>query len=312
MSKILLLGSSGFLGKSIIKYLLDNSESDLVLFDRYFSNFDFEEKGSRYTCIRGEFNTNYNFDSLTEGVEKVFHLVSTSRPGTHFDDYFDELEQNVAPTIKLLESCVKNGVKQVVFLSSGGTIYGLSKGIPHTELDQTNPICSYGIQKLTIEKYLQLFYKNHGLDYRIIRLANPFGPLQNPNGGLGAVTTFSHQAVDKEKLHVFGDGSITRDYIYIDDAIQGIINICKYNGTEKLFNLGSGKGSSLINVIKCIESILGEDLLVEFHSGREVDVPYSVLDISKYQGIAPNHKMLALSDGIKEMLHYYKTSLNND
>lgn len=307
MSKILLLGACGFLGKSMTQYLLNNSYSNLVLFGRNFSTLNIEKKENRCTLVGGNFSRNYDFNSLTYGVEKVFHLISTSRPNTHFNDYFDELEQNVAPTFKLLESCVKNGVKQIVFLSSGGTIYGLSKGIPHTELDQTNPICSYGIQKLVIEKYLQLFYRKFGLDYRIIRLSNLFGPLQNPKGGLGAVTTFSYQAVNKQKIHVFGDGSIIRDYIYIDDAIQGIINICKYNGSEKLFNLGSGKGSSLNDVITCIENILGESILIEYEPERTIDVPYSVVDISKYHSIAPNHTMLTLYDGIRKMINYYKT-----
>ena len=121
--------------------------------------------------------------------------------------------------------CIRCGVKKVVFVSSGGTVYGKEVDCPLKEKTATNPISSYGVQKITIEKLLYLYRYMYGLDYRIIRLANPYGPYQRPNGVLGAVTTFTYKALKGDEITVYGDGSVVRDFIYIDDAIRAIMKI---------------------------------------------------------------------------------------
>ena len=115
-------------------------------------------------------------------------------------------------------------MKKIIFISSGGTIYGEGK-CPLSEEAPTNPITTYGIQKLTIEKIIYLYSYIHGIDYRIVRMANPYGPYQRPNGKLGAVTTFTYKALKNEMIEIYGDGTNVRDYIYIDDAIAAIINV---------------------------------------------------------------------------------------
>ena len=167
-----------------------------------------------------DLNDNTDFEKLVEGQEEVYHLLSTTVPSTSNQMIETELRENVLLTVKLLEACVNQGVKKIVFFSSGGTVYGKESACPLNEDTPTNPITSYGIQKITIEKLLYLYSYIYGIDYRIIRLANPYGPYQKPNGVLGAVTTFTYKAIKGEEIQVYGDGSVVRDFIYIEDAIR--------------------------------------------------------------------------------------------
>jgi UDP-glucose 4-epimerase len=138
-----------------------------------------------------------------------------------------------------------------------------------------------------------------GLDYRIIRLANPYGPYQRPNGKLGVVTTFIYKALTSGRLEVYGDGSIVRDFIYIEDAVKGIQKIVDGENDVRVFNLGSGKGNSVNQVINAIKRTIRQDLSVEYIAGRATDVPVNYLDISRYEEIYGKLNPVDLEDGIK-------------
>ena len=187
----------------------------------------------------------------------------------------------------------------MVYLSSGGTVYGMNQVCPLREGMETNPINSYGVQKVMNEKLLYLYQYLYGLDYRIIRLSNPFGPYQRPNGILGAVTTFTYKAIKGEEIVVYGDGSVVRDYIYIEDAVKAILNIADDEGEDRLYNVGSGIGTSLCQLLKIIEDTLGLPLRVRYVPGRAVDVPVNYLDISRYEMKFGRFDVLSLQEGIR-------------
>lgn len=147
-------------------------------------------------------------------------------------------------------------MKKVVFISSGGTVYGKESSCPLSENTPTNPISSYGVQKITIEKLLYLYNYMYGLDYRIIRLANPYEPYQRPDGVLGAVTTFTYKALKGEKINVYGDGSVIRDFIYIQDAVRAIIKVVNGESEHHVFNLGCGYGTSIKKLLETIENLV--------------------------------------------------------
>ncbi len=167
----------------------------------------------------------------------------------------------------------------MVCLSSGGTIYRKDAICPISENTSTYPITSYGVQKITIEKLLYLYWYIYGLDYRVIRLSNPYGPYQKPNGIVGAVTTFIYKALKDEEIVVYGDGSVVRDYIYIDDAVRGILNIVNSTDMYRTFNLGCGYGTSIKQVINAIERALDIHPNIAYKEARKVDVPTNIIDI---------------------------------
>ena len=308
--KHVILGGAGFLGSNLANRLLADGAS-VCVFDRDGANFSHlhASQPSNLEIVKGNFGNQYPFAQLFELGDVVYHLICTTNPGLSNRDMMGEIQENVLPTLHLLDACVAKKVSKVVFISSGGTVYGRTNMEPFRETDATNPICSYGVQKLAIEKYLQIFYHISGLDYRIIRLSNPYGPLQNPKGGLGAVTAFTYRIMKDQPVTVYGDGHVIRDYIYVDDAVDGILRIAQCDNGEKLFNLGSGKGVTLIEVLQAVECALGKRANVQYGPARNVDVPYNVLDISRYRQIVSGFNPTPLEKGIrllKESLQQYK------
>ena len=213
---------------------------------------------------------------------------------------------NVIFSSNLFDACVRCKVKKVIFLSSGGTVYGIEEKCPLKETSLTNPISSYGVQKLTIEKLLYLYRYIHGLDYRIIRLANPYGPYQRPNGVLGAISTFTYKTLKKEQIIVYGDGSVVRDYIYIDDAIYAIMKISNGDAEDRTFNIGSGYGVSIRQVLQTIKDVLSVDMDVIYIPGRDVDVPTNYLDISRFQKNYGLLELVSLEEGIIRTAKFMK------
>ena len=191
-----------------------------------------------------------------------------------------DLEQNLLPTIKFLEAARDLGVKKIIFFSSGGTIYGDAGIYRVSETDQTNPICSYGIQKLAIEKYLYLFKKLYGLNYGILRISNPYGKNQNILKKQGFIQTVISNAMHAEPIEVWGDGSVVRDYLHAQDVAKAASDLIYYDGPHHIFNIGSGHGRSLNEIISIVESIIKKPLDVKYLSAREFDLPVNVLDIS--------------------------------
>ena len=301
----LILGSSGFIGKNLLKKL-DKSKHNIRLFDRTNLNQkNYEnQNATNLQFVEGVFSPEYDFFELTKDIDVVYHLISTTIPSSSIT-LEEELTENVFSTIKLLEACKINKVKKIIFLSSGGTVYGKSNGFPFKETDETNPINSYGIQKLTIEKYIQLYFHLYQLDYRIIRLANPYGPGQNPHQNQGIITKFAYNIVNNIPVKIFGQGDVIRDYIYIDDAIDGIIAIEQDQSGEKLFNLGVGQGHTIKEIVSTIENVSNKKFSIHYEEERKIDVPYSVLDISRYLQIAPSNDFMSLEKGVSQLLTYF-------
>ena len=243
-----------------------------------------------------------NIEDLTEalnGCDIVYHLVSTTLPKTSNDNPAYDIETNVIGTLHLLEQAKKNRLHKIIFISSGGTVYGIPQEVPIKEIHPTNPICSYGIGKLTIEKYLHLYHFLYGLDYCVLRLSNPYGERQRVSGMQGAVAVFLNKALKNETIDIWGDGSIIRDYIYIEDAMDALVKVISYRGTERLFNIGGGQGLSLKDIIASLEVLLGRTVKYRNMPARPFDVPANVLDISKARDELKWEPRTTFSEGLR-------------
>ena len=309
--KILILGAAGFIGTNLAITLSRDAKNEITLVDVKKEYFDEIKKYNLDNVIIKEatFSEETDFDSLLMGQDVVYHLVSTTVPTTSNQHIEQEIKANVIVTIKMLDSCVKQKVKKVVFISSGGTVYGKEASCPICEDTATNPISAYGIQKVTIEKLLYLYNHLHGLDYRVIRLSNPYGPHQRPNGILGAVTTFTHRAITGQEIVVYGDGCVVRDYIYIDDAIAAIINIANGESKHKTFNVGSGNGTSVKELLEQIEKTLKCKLNITYAEERKVDVPINYLDVSRYESQYGTLSKVSLEEGILKLAEFLRKNL---
>lgn len=308
--KIIILSAAGFIGTNLSLKLMQNSNDEVTVVDEKNEYFASEVIGGNVKIVETKIDKDTDFDELVKGQEIVYHLFSSIVPTTSNRHIEHEIDTNVITTIRLLEACVRCNIKRVVFISSGGTVYGNNVQCPIDEDSATNPINSYGIQKLTIEKLLHLYYHIHNLDYRVIRLSNPYGPYQRPNGILGAVTTFTYQMLNNEMITIYGDGAVIRDYIYIEDAINAIINISGEQAAYKVYNVGSGKGISLNELIREIEKTLEINAKIRYSEGRKSDVMVNFLNITRYEGEYGDLSITSINEGIVKTAKFLE-SLNN-
>ena len=305
---IILLGGAGFIGTNLVKELAGNADNRITVVDRkpeFFQNI-ISMQLSNVSIVESGLSAETDYEALIKGQDIVYHLFSTTVPTTSNQAISEELKANVILSANLFEACVHQQVQKVVFLSSGGTVYGKEAKCPLGENTPTNPITSYGVQKVTIEKLLYLYHYMHGLDYRIIRLANPYGPYQRPNGVLGAITTFTYKALKGEEIQVYGDGSVMRDFIFIDDAVRGILKIVDGNDRHHTFNLGCGYGTSIKCVLETIERTLNIPMIVTYTEARRVDVPVNYLDIKRFETAFGALDPQSLEDGIRKTAQFMK------
>lgn len=305
---IILLGAAGFIGTNLTLALAKSPENQITVVSRRRASFaDVDAMGlGNVRFVECDLVAEPDYSHLLESQDVVYHLLSTTVPTTSNLQISQELNANVVHSAKLFEACAHCGVKKVIFFSSGGTVYGKANTCPLSEDTPTNPITSYGIQKLTIEKLLYLYHHMYGFDYRIIRLANPYGPYQRPNGVLGAVTTFTYKALAHEPITVYGDGSVVRDFIYIDDAVRGILAIADGNVTERVFNLGSGRGTSIREVLDTIRRVLDLEPEIIWKDARTVDVPVNYLDITRFERSFGALNPISLDAGILKTADFLK------
>lgn len=279
--KSLILGGGGFIGAHLVTALLSGGTPVRVLERPYRNRTELIPETPSLEWQEGDFGNAQDIHRALEGVDTVYHLVSTTQPQSSNDDPAFDVQSNLLATLGLLEQLRTRPGVNLIFLSSGGTVYGTPRQTPIPETHPTDPACSYGIVKLAIEKYLALYRILHGLEYRILRLANPYGPGQEANRAQGVVGTFLSRVAHDEPIEVWGDGSVVRDYLYIGDSVSAMLHAARYRGQERIFNIGSGGGHSVREIIAAIEQVTGKAARVQYKPGRKFDIPVSILDISR-------------------------------
>jgi UDP-glucose 4-epimerase len=292
----LVLGGNGFIGSHLVDKLLQEGHRVRV-FDKYEEHYRRPLAGVDYRI--GDFGNRGLLAEALDGVDVVYHLISTTLPKTSNDDPVFDVQSNVIEALFLMEQCVEKKVKKVVFISTGGAIYGRPATLPVAENDPTDPECSYGITKLAIEKYLALFQHLHGLDYTVVRPSNPYGERQDPNGIQGAVTVFLGRVAKGEPIEIWGDGEVVRDYIFIDDLIEGIYRASTTAAASHIFNMGSGAGHSLNDIVTIIRRVTGREARTVYKAKRTFDIPAIYLDISRAKKELSWAPVTSLESGIK-------------
>jgi len=275
--KVLIFGGGGFIGSTIADQLLAAGYA-LRIFERPrvppYRKFAADES-VEWTC--GDLSSTHDVQAAMQGVDAVLHLVSTTLPKNSNDDPIYDVQSNVVASLHILNAMVAQQVQRIVFISSGGTVYGNPLYLPIDEKHPTNPVVSYGITKLTIEKYLQMYEAMHGIKAITLRVANPYGERQRIETAQGAVGVFLHHAIKGKPIEIWGDGSVTRDYIHVSDVAAAFIKALQYSGPQRLFNVSSGIGISLNELIAGLEKVLGHGIERRHLPGRPFDVRASVL-----------------------------------
>lgn len=297
------LGAGGFIGTNLCRDLVGRVDS-LRAFGRRQS---FPEALRGCDWMPGDFADPTCMAAAVAGCDVVFHLVNATTPASANVDKVADLNANVASTLHLLDACRETGVRRVVFVSSGGTIYGIPDQVPTPETSPTNPITAYGISKLSIEKYLALYEYLYGLEYRVLRVANPFGPYQTALKNQGVIAAFVRRALAGKPIEMWGDGTVTRDYVYIDDVVESLKLATTHEGAGRIFNIGSGEGRSLNDIVASINRLLGAEIPVDRRPGRPVDVPVSILDTTFAANELNWHPRTLFEEGLASTISWMKS-----
>ncbi|KKR12043.1 MAG: UDP-glucose 4-epimerase [Candidatus Wolfebacteria bacterium GW2011_GWC2_39_22] len=300
--KALVLGADGFIGSNLIKSLLKDKKYSVRGFDLFKDgqSRNLEDVSNDIEIFAGNFLNREDIRNALIDVDYVFHFISLTTPGSSYNDPLMDVDTNIRGTIALLDECADAKVKKIIFPSSGGSIYGNNGKEFLDENDSTNPISPYAISKLTIEKYLEYYRVHRGLNYLILRYANPYGAGQNVVGSQGIIPIFLNLVMHGKPITIFGDGENVRDYIYIDDAIEITKRIFDKTTEHRVYNLGSGKGASINDVIDIIKEVTGKKIETNNELERSADVKRVVLNIDRIANEIGDLSTVNLREGIEK------------
>lgn len=301
--KIVITGASGFIGGSFLSKMLtgpgdheliclsssDAGQEKLLSLWPDLQVFPLREMGSAQVM------------KAVEGAHALIHFGWSTVPRTADADPQKDLLENVYNGISLIENAVRAGIDRFIFLSSGGTVYGNSADVPFTEDHPTAPVSAYGISKLAFEHYLRSIALRSPMRHVILRPGNIYGRVSDPLRPQGVIEHWMHGILRGEALHVWGNTHVVRDYVHVDDLIRVIVALLHYAGTQQIFNVGTGVGTSLAQLIELLKEVTARDLQVIMNEADPAGPSVNILncDASKKElGCAPQ---IALRDGLQHL-----------
>ncbi len=298
MKKILVLGGNGFICNNLIKHL-NNSGNEVYSFDLIVP----EKKIEGVTYIGGDFFDDALLKNIVKDMDVIYHGICTLNPGNSNEKYMRGYERDFLQTVKLCDM-VRNNDTKLIFLSSGGTVYGKQSVLPIHETALPEPINHYGNLKLTTENTLMVFGVQNNMDVVIARIANPYGPGQDYKKGVGFIDAAIRCALTNTTLTVWGDGNIIRDYIYIDDVCKSLcyvgLNPMKY----RRINISNGVGYTQNEIISIVKQHI-PSINVQYEHARKIDVEKVILDNKRLKKVYP-FETVGIEMGISKYINYLR------
>lgn len=308
MKTILLLGGYGFIATNLLKYIDANYQGkyEVVVFDR----IDTHPHGVKFYCVKASYAGDFSDETQVEAlfkahkIDMVLHFLSNTIPATSNNSQYD-VETNLIPTLKLLGIMDCYGVKDIVYLSSGGAIYGDYLNKVHNEEDAVYPKSSYGVVKLAIEKYLLSYSELYGFKTLILRLSNPFGRYHY-NNKQGIINIAIRRALAGEPLQIWGDGNGIKDYIFIDDVCDIIMKLIEGGVHSEVYNIASGMALSVNEIVNAVKTEI-PSFTCEYTQALNLDVQSFELDINKLRRKLGGYRMTPFETALKESVEWQKS-----
>ncbi len=304
---VLVTGGAGFIGSHVVDGLLKEGLSLIVVDNLSTGKIENLNPNALFYQQSIEDEEMMERVFMLHKPAYIFHLAAQSSVSVSVRNPVEDAKTNILGTLVLLQKSVKYGVKKFIFSSTGGAIYGDNVKIPTPETETPNPISPYGIAKLSVEKYLDFFSKEYGLEYVSLRYSNVYGPRQDPYGEAGVVAIFTNRMLKGEKVTIFGDGEYVRDYVYVDDVVRANI-LAMEKGKNVVLNIGTGRGTTVNELFMMLKSITGYSDEPEYAPPRKGDVRKSILDCSKAKEILGWEPEVSLEEGLRRTVEHFKTS----
>ena len=305
---VLVTGGAGFIGSHVVDAYLERGDRVWVVDDLSSGSLanvnekaEFVEMGIQDPDLRGLFR-DVGFDLVSLHAAQIDVRTSVADPAR-------DASINVLGMLNVVEGARESGTRRIVYVSSGGVVYGEPEEIPTPERAAKLPLSPYGVTKLSGEYYLHYYEVVHGIEYVALRYANVFGPRQDPHGEACVVAIFCERLQSAEELTIFGDGEQTRDYVYVKDVV--VANLLASEMILKpgpdidavAFNVGTGVGTSVNRLADVLESIAENRPGRVYREARAGELRHSTLDVSRFaeRGWAARH---TLEDGLRETFHF--------
>lgn len=308
--RALVTGAAGFIGSTLVDRLV-NDGHQVVGVDNLSSgrrsNLEQAAQNPNFTWIEDDIVT-ADLDGLLaqHQPEVVFHLAAQIDVRKSVADPIHDAKVNVIGTIRLAEAARKANVRKVVHTSSGGSIYGTPHNFPTNESTNTDPASPYAAGKVAGEIYLNTFRHLYGMDCSHIAPANVYGPRQDPHGEAGVVAIFSKALLSGKPTRVFGDGSNTRDYVYVDDVVDAFVKASGPKGGGQRFNIGTGVETSDRKLHSAVAKAVGAPDDPEFAPERLGDLKRSCLDVRLAEMVLGWRPHVRLDEGVARTVDYFR------
>lgn len=306
--KVLVTGGAGFIGSFIVEEMIEKGWEPIVVDDLSTGNLNFVPKNTPF----------YNIDIRSESLEQVFRMHSprvvihqAAQVSVEFSSRqpLTDCEINTVGTLNVLKLCAKYKVSKFIYASSAA-VYGTAKEVPITEDHRVLPISFYGLSKYSAEQYIHLYNQLFGLDYTILRYSNVYGMRQNMHGEAGVVSIFVNKAIKEQQLTVYGDGSQTRDFVFVRDIARANVQAVTYVGNET-FNIGTNQPVSLNVLIAVLQQSLSQPLEITYADPRPGDIKDSYLSYERARELLGWEPQTSFVKGINETVAYYKKLVRN-
>ena len=303
MAKILVTGGAGFIGSNLVNSLIEENHQVVIIDD--LSTGEKQKINKKAKFFHEDILNDLSAIFQREQFDYVVHEAAQMNIRKSIEDPFLDSRVNIEGSINVMENCRKYAVKKIVFASSGGAVYGDTQDIPTPENHPLKPASPYGLSKDTVESYLQFYGDFYKLPSVSLRYANVYGPGQNPAGEAGVVAIFTQQLLNGKRPTINGNGTKTRDFVYVEDVVKATIRCLK---SEKvgIYNVGTGTETSIGQIFEMIKAAVGTNTKPIYGSDILGEQQRSSLDFSKIHkdfGWSPE---TSLEDGIKKTVEYFR------
>jgi len=306
--KVLVTGGAGFIGSHVADAHLARGDQVWIVDDLSSGKRENLPEGAAF----------HEMDLADPALLDLFREVEFDLVNHHaaqidvrisVEDPLKDARVNVLGLLNLLEAARRTGTRRVVYVSSGGVVYGEPDERPTPETAPKLPLSPYGVSKLSGEHYLHYYREVHGLEYVALRYSNVYGPRQDPHGEAGVVAIFCQRLLAGQEIHIFGDGEQTRDYVYVEDVAQANLRAAELEMPgdggldQRAFNVGTGTGTSVNRLADILEAVSGLRTTRSFRAPRKGELRHSTLDVSRLaaRGWAPGH---SLKEGLRRTFQH--------
>lgn len=302
--KFLVTGGAGFIGSHIVDRLIDEGNQVVVVDDLSTGRQDNLNASAKF----------YKMDICSPELADVFEIEKPDYVSHHaaqisvirsMREPALDVQLNILGSLNVIELSVKFGVRKIIYASTGGAIYGEPEYLPADEDHPVKPLAPYGINKHTVEHYLYLYGVNYGLNYTILRYANVYGPRQDPHGEAGVIAIFTQKMLSGQRPTIFGDGSSTRDYIYVGDVVSANM-LALDHGDREIYNIATGRETSVNQLFSLLKDEFNFHCDPEYGPKRPGEVQRIFLTNDKAKAELGWIPKVALEEGIKKTVSYYR------